>query len=463
MVNKNYLNLFEGNPSLTELQMHPDWKDLISSEVFVYQLLNRTSFSDFDSLPKEILAKPAIVLSALEKFFLKQIDIPGELSHDISFCMYCCNLEPKYAKLFSSLMEKNENLALWYINEFKAIPIAEFLPHSYCSDETYAQLLIKNNLNNYAYLSEDIRNNTQIFQAFSLSRKAKVYKYAGEKINSNWQLSSQVIVIDPSCYQYADASLQKDPNFYLDILSKIKDKSLIGSLLLSADNSIQDNEHCVWQTILLSPKSLSLASERLLNSTSFAQQVISDMNISQVEESFEHWGLHVKNSGVILEDLLPKILQANSLVHIGPLLKENFGFMLKSILIDSKQTLENCAPSLLCKSEFIIKAYHTIDDKNLHKDRYDESSEQSTVFDYIPEKITDDAEFITDLYKEFKDVFVSIIFPKINQADTTLIHYLNACNQTQDGLLQALEKMLLKDKLQQQLTNEHLSKKKPKI
>lgn len=463
MVNKTYQHFFEKNLSIEDFINSPEWREAITSEVFVYQLLNKTGFNDFDSLPQEILSKPAIILSSLEKFYLTKKDIPGNLSQDISFCMYCCNLDPKYALLFSKLIESNESLASWYIQEFKNVVISNFLPEKYFSEKPYGIALIKNNIGNYPHLSKELKNDISIYNSLNINQKLKAYKHAGENISSNWNFSVEITSIEPSYYQYISTKLQKNPNFYIEALGKLSNKSSVSELLMHSHVTIKDNEHCVWQSLLLEPKSLSQASRRLLNSTSFAQQVISSMSVEQVSESFQYWELHVTNSGVTLEDLLNKIIQANCLSLIGPELKENQGFMLKAILIDSKQTLESCAPNLLSDAHFIINAYHAIDEKNLHKDRYDEHGEQSEVFNYIPEKSTENIEFITQLYIEFKDIFISIVYPKIKEYDNPLIHYLNLCNQKKDGIMDALEKMLLQNELQKELANDHKPKKKPKI
>jgi hypothetical protein len=465
MVNNNYLNIFENNPTVEDLVNHPKWSEFLSSEVFVYQLLNRTNFNDFQSLPKEILVKPAIILSSLEKFHINKQSIPGNLSKDISFCMYCCNLEPKYMELFHDLVEMNEDLATWYANEFKSIAIAQFLPKKYLSNQEFGLLLIKNNINNYSYLDYSLRNNLAIYQSLSFQKRIKIYRYTGENISNNWSISKDVIISDPESYQYANETLQTNPKFYLDILKKIKNTTLVKSLLKNAHSVVQDNEHCVWQTCLKEPTSLCFSSKRLLNSVSFAQQVILSMNSTQISSSFEYWEEHVLNSGLILDELLPRIIEANCLSMVGSSLKSNQGFMLKALLIDSKQALDACSPVLLSRPEFIINAYNTLDDKNLHKDRYDEHSEQSQVFNYIPEKCMGDEQYLITLYKEFKDIFISIIYPKIKTKDNALIHFLNLSNQTHDGLHDALEKMLLKDNLDHSLVNNNLtsSKKKNKL
>ncbi len=463
MVNKDYLQIFEGNPTMQDLLDHPKWNELITSEVFVYQLLNRTNFDDFASLPKEILNKPAIILSSLEKFYTNKENIPSPLAKDISFCMYCCNLDPKYINLFHDLVESNEELALWYMNEFKPIAIAGFLPEKYLKDISFATVLLKNNINNYSYLSPELRNNLDIYQSVSFSKRVKIYRYTEKVISSNWKVSKDIIINDPECYQYADDILKNDPQFYLDVLQKLKTANSAKLLLKSSNDLIKDNEHCVWQTVLVEPTSLTFASERLINSVSFAQQVISSMEASQISKSFEFWGEHVLNSGLILDELLPKIIEANCLSLVGSELKSNQGFILKALLLDSKQALKACSVSLLSRSDFIINAYHVIDEDNFHRDRYDEYSEQSKVFDHIPSKATEDADYIMNLYKEFKDIFISIIYPKISHNNNSLINYLNSCNHTDDGLVNVLEKMLLKDSLNTNLTNNNSSKKKIKI
>lgn len=465
MVNNDYLNIFEANPSVEDLIKNPKWNDLLSSEVFVYQLLNRTSFNDFDSLPKEILNKPAIILSCLEKFHLNKQSIPGNLSKDISFCMYCCNLDPKYIELFHSLVESNEELAVWYANEFKSIAIAQFLPSKYLSDSKFGLFLIKNNINNYAFLDYSLRDDIGIYQSLSFSKRTKIYRHTGEHISNDWGISKDVIVNDPDSYPYANENLQTNPKFYLEVLKKLKTSTLAKQLLKSSHSHIQDNEHCVWQTCLIEPTSLCFASKRLLNSVSFAQQVILSMNSEQIASSFEYWEEHVLNSGLILDELLPKIVEANSLSMVGSSLKSNQGFILKAMLVDSKQALEACSPILLSNPEFIINAYNTINEKNLGKDRYDEHSEQSQVFNYIPEKCTGEEAFLIALYKEFKDIFISIVYPKIKGNDNSLIHFLNLSNQTHDGLHDALEKMLLKENLEHDLSNSNTTtvKKKTKI
>lgn len=465
MVNNDYSTIFEGNPSVEDLVKNPKWSELLSSEIFVYQLLNRTNFNDFNSLPKEILSKPSIILSSLEKFHLNKHSIPGNLSKDISFCMYCCNLDPKYMELFHVLVESTDELAIWYANEFKSVAIAQFLPVKYLSDEKFGLFLIKNNINNYAFLDYSLRNDIGIYQSLSFSKRTKVYRHTGENISNNWSISKDIIVNDPDSYQYANETLQSDPKFYLEILKKLKTTTLAKALLKSAHSLIQDNEHCVWQTCLIEPSSLCFASKRLLNSVSFAQQVILSMNAEQISASFEYWEEHVLNSGLILDELLPKIIDAECLSMVGASLKSNQGFILKAMLVDSKQALENCSPILLSNPEFIINAYNTIDEKNLGKDRYDESSEQSQVFNYIPEKCTGDEQFLIVLYKEFKDIFISIIYPKIKSNDNPLVHFLNLSNQTHDGLHDALEKMLLKESLEHDLTNNNIiiSKKKTKL
>ena len=465
MVNNDYLNIFESNPSLEDLVKNPNWNELLSSEVFVYQLLNRTSFNDFNSLPKEMLSKPAIILSSLEKFHLNKQSIPGNLSKDISFCMYCCNLDPKYMELFHELVENNRELAIWYGNEFKSIAIAQFLPKKYLSNQEFGFFLIKNNINNYAYLDYSLRDDLSVYQSLSFSKRIKIYRYTGDSISNNWNISKDVIVNDPDSYQYANENLQSNPKFYLEVLKKLKTATLAKVLLKSAHSIIQDNEHCVWQTCLIEPSSLCFASKRLLNSVSFAQQVILSMNSEQIASSFEYWEEHVLNSSVILDELLPKIIGANCLSMVGASLKSNQGFILKAMLEDSKQALEACSPILLSNPEFIINAYNTIDEKNLRKDRYDMHSEQSQVFDYIPEKCTGDEQFLTTLYKEFKDIFISILYPKIKGNDNPLVHFLNLSNQTHGGLHDALEKMLFKESLEHDLTKNNINavKKKNKL
>lgn len=466
MLNTDYKKLFESNPSIEDLIKNPQWSEWINSEIFVYQLLNKTNFDDFESLSKELLTKPAIILSALEKFYLAEKSISGNLSQETSFCMYCCNLDPKYAKLFNDLLVSNEELTSWYINEFKNLPIAQYLPEKYCSDESVAKVLLSNSLSNYQYLSTPIRNDLSIFKSLKVENRVKVYQFAGDKIHLNWKLSADIISNEPKCYEYASEKLRKDPDFYLDVLNKVTPASHIALLLNSADATIQDNEHCVWQTLLLEPTSLAFASQRLLNSTSFAHQVISSMDEVQTSQSLEYWGLHVKNSRVIFEELLPKIINANCLAILGPELKENSEFMLKAVELDSKQALTCCAPSLLSDAKFIISAYHIVDEKNLHKDRYDENSEQSEVFNFIEPKATEQTEFIATLYKELKDIFISIIYPKIKWEDNPLIQSLNICEEKENGLTEALEKILLKEELQNKLNqnnDEHASRKKPKI
>lgn len=463
MVNKDYQKLFDANSPLEDFLNHPQWKSWINSDIFVYQLINKTTFDKFDSLPQEIVSKPGIILSALEKFFLNNKLINGSLSEDKSFFMYCCNLDPKYATLFPELLKKEEELVIWYCKEFSKLVIAPYLPSPYLNDKYFATILLKDNIGNYGHLSESLRNNISIYKSLSPKNQIEAFPFVGEQLSSDFSIASFIVIKEPSNYKYVHESLQKKSTFYLNILSKLSLEIDIEELLKTAPEIIRDNEHCVWQTVLQAPKSLMFASERLLNSVSFAEQVISSMNSEQISKSIEYWSLHVKNNAIVFEELLPKIVKAGALNLLGPNLKENMGFMLKAALLDSEQTLECCASKLLGNSLFIINCYHQIDEKNKHKGRYDEFSEQSKIFNYITQDSTNDPIFISSLYKELHDIFITIAYPKIKKNNTPLIQYLNVQEKKNNGLVEALEKLLLHDNLDKQLDNQNQPKKKPKI
>ncbi len=460
---QSYQSFFDASVNIEDITQHPNWKNWIQSDVFVFLLITQTPFDNLDLIPTDILYKPGITLACLEKSYSSNKQINGTLATDNSFCMYCCNLNPKYASLFNAAFLSNPSLIEWYKNEFGNQLTLQYLPQQYRGDLPFVLEYMQKNIENYQFADANIRNDVELFKKQSFENKIKLFPFAGELIKKDWALSCSLISRNPILYSYVDEQLQKDPLFYLDALENIKIDNLAKFLLKNAQENIKDNENCVWKTINKNSNSLCFASERLLNSTSFASQVMSLFTEEQIKTNIEYWSMHVKNSPLVFEELLPKIISANAINDLGEEIKSNYEFMLQAITYDIDQTLENCDINLLENSKFIIDAYKIIYEKNNHHHKYDDDSEQSRVFNYVILTKDNEYQMISSLYEEFTDIFSTIIFPKINHQKTPLISQLKSIDINSPNFSKFLNNISLNEKLTKELGMHDIKTKKIKV
>lgn len=456
----SYHHLIKHN-TIEKLYSDPLWNQWIEDEIFIYELINNTSFHDFEKLPLKFQENKTIILAGIEKYFLFGKKLPSSVTKDTLFCMYCCSLDPKYASLFKELLQENRNLVIWYCETFSNsnVTIASYLPDIYKNDLNIAQLCISKNVYNFKYFSIEIRDSLTIYEQIPINKRVEIFLDTGETIKAQWDYAFEAVSHNHNLYHEISLELQKEPDFFLKLLNESNDKVI----LKYAHESIRDNEHCVWQATLINELNLPYASHRLLNSVSFAVQVISSLEKDQVANCFGYFGEHVRNHKLSCLEILGKLVDGNALDKIGPELKEDKEFIETAALQDSTQALNCCSKKLLEDSSFFISLYRLIDEKNEHKGRYDDDSEQSNLFSFITEKDSNSSDFLAQLYDSFGDLFITIIYNKIKHHDNPLVHFLNVCSQNNQGLKMAMDKISLKYKLQKELPNEHHDQKRSKI
>lgn len=341
---------------------------------------------------------------------------------------------------FSLISEKflNPSILNWFFNQNKNLVI--HTSHLSSLNNEMVEILLHNNYLNFQFLPEKYRNSLSVFKSISEDVHPDIFKFAGEHILKNPYIVQSVIKRNPSLYQYVDESL-KIPQYFIRLLA------FSSSILEFAPSNIKDNEVCVLESISKKPENLIHASKRLLSLSSFAYQVCSKMNTSELKNSFQFWDYSVRNNKEMITSLLYPLSEADCIEYISNELKNDRHFMKEVIL----QDIKNCqflGEQLNTNLEYIFDIMEIMK-KNIlvNKSIYE-------IFEFLPDKLFESPLNLIKIYNKFKPDFENFIYPKIKYKNTEAIKELNNSVQLlNNGIVSYFEKMKLYHSLEKTLSH----------
>lgn len=418
-----------------------DWQTIYSSPTLLYELIKKGKFYHFDKLPPYVFSDVSIATMLMnyanppvelisKKLFEQQYFIYTVLDNHYSYIQYI-----PYDCLTHEML-------IWYCyNHGKNSNAIEFLPQQLITKQC-AQILASKHKYHFKSLPDIFKNNIDVYQCVNKMYRPEVFQYAGIDIRKNPFLVSEILQQDASLYQYIDNSL-KNSNFFLRQLKNIP------NLLEYATDDIKNNEHCVWESVKLSPGSLVFASERLLNTPSYALQLSQGMDNNSFSKSFVAWGEEVLSHKATILELLPQICDSELVYSISADLRNEPDLMLKFIEKDS-YWFKAISPPLSCDPNFFITCYNLI----VEQDKYTGAKHKRAyaLFEYIQPECFNEPSYVIALYDNFKDIFCQVVYAAISHFQTTLIKELKEAHEnSNDHLIHYMEKLKLHYALEKSL------------
>jgi hypothetical protein len=436
-----------------ELIKDQDWSFISTNHALIYELLKIREFTYLNLLPPDIFQSDIICLLLIEYKNPPIQLIPETLFNETFFI--CATLDNNYTNI-TNIPHKylTDNILQWFCQKFgDKSKILNFIPKELLNKDL-AKLLVTKNSSNFTLLEKEFRNDIEIYNLIPNKSKKDIFPYAGINIKKNPYLVIQILEESPEYFPLVDASL-KNTDFFLRQLKHIP------NLLQYAGPIIQDNEHCVWETVKVMPQMLYYASNRLLNIPSFALQLSLPMSTHAIELSFGAWGESVTSHKDTIMELIPQLCASSKINLIHKSLRSDFDIMFKIINIDPYWFSVLSSP-LNCDPSFLHKCYYSL----LEQDQYTASkyNRANKLFEKINESCFYQSEYLVYLYDNFNSIFSSTIYNAISHHNTELIQEMKTAHTiSPDNLINFMNKIKLHDSLEKQLQTNSLHIISPKI
>lgn len=417
-----------------ELLEDPEFKYILQDSSLLYSLLNQRNFQFFEVLPKWVFkdismslllmnyGKPPVTLISHEV-----LSSPGFLQ--LVFDNHFSHIQ------YIPVQFLTTELLTWYCDTFgKESNCLKFFPKTLLNKEL-CKILVHKNALHFKELPELFRNDIEIYSEINKKYYKDLFEHAGINIRSNPFLATQALEENAALYSLISDNL-KSADFFLRRLTHIPD------LLAHVDSKINDNEHCVWESVKVNSASLYYASERLLNTASFASQVCKDMTINDIQHSFEAWGVSVHGNKEFVTEILPKLCGAECLGHITEELRADRDIMRKAVNIDP-YSFKFITLELIEDVSFLIDCFHDLNKQGKKAD---------ILFQYLKPSAFEEPFYLLGLFENFHDIFVHSVYPHISKFDTPLIVDLNESFES-NNLYSFMEKIKLHSILEEELNN----------
>lgn len=277
-----YAELLDGIRSgKTESFSEGDWVVVASSGELSFELIGNGSKDDLKRLQAKAFESQCSRLALLERGDGSHAMIPDEAWRDASFA--CSAMEASYSNArFVPCAEAPDGFWVWHVERFgKNGDAAKFMPSCAVSKDVAIRLVSLNG-ENFSHLPPKYRNDEEVYTAIAHCDKGIAFKSAGRAIRGNASFALAILRTHPECYEFVEGALH-EADFFIRALSEND------GLLEYAGEGVVDNEMCVWESVKANPMTLCYASERLLNSPSFAMQVCDGMDSGDFGRSFGMW------------------------------------------------------------------------------------------------------------------------------------------------------------------------------
>lgn len=442
------LFLLINNLSAEEIVKHEKWEIISHDFYLLYEVLKKGDFIYINKIPFDSLQSFSLSLALFNCPYINEHDIkyiPHKHLNNIEFIIEVLNLNHLYIKILPQDYWDKEPVIQWFCLKYAHLEPLQYLPEKYQSSYDLNKALIKSYSLNYKYLTEDLKNNFELYDlACNKNTVATLFPLSGNNIKNNKQYALFAIERNTYLYNFLGESLRNNVDFFLELLDKQLD------CLEDSSEIIKDNEQCVWESAKKFPSSLEFASERLLNTPSFCSQLAQDECVIKNNKFFKFWKDNIRNDHEVIRELFGLLSSTNNLDFISINLRNNKDFVLEFVVADIK-ILKYIGEDLLLDSDFFIQAYKLIDQDKEGKGRFDLDSPQSTVFNYITEDAVNDEDFLLAIYQEFGNSFFTVIYPKLRKFQGYLIDMLNNTSQERESLERFMEKLKLKKRLEEGL------------
>lgn len=438
-----YVNIFKKIRQLNsdEIITDDDWPNILKNDVFIFNLLKRGDFKHLSLLPSHILEQP-VVSSILMRYSVPPINfIPLSTLSNTAFICEALSYDYRHISYIPTSYLTFDILT-WYCQQFgNEEDVISFIPETLLTKDLVKIIVKKNNIN-FCKLPSIYRNDIDVYNCIKKSSKHHVFSFAGKNIKNNPFLVIEALEKSPELYPSIDNSL-KTPDFFLRQLKHIP------NLLEFATDNIRNNEHCVWESIKVMPASLLFASERLLNTPSFALQVSKGMSKTDFERSFAFWGSQIRQHKETIMDLIVLICQSSFVHLISESLRADKDVMLSAIHIDP-YWFKLASRPLSLDPQFLKQSYDILIEKEQYASTKNKSIDK--LFSSIDPACFNDPQYLLSLYENFNTIFISVIYPIIIHHDSQLIKELkHTYDSGEEHLVSFMDKIKLRYSLEKSL------------